>query len=201
MGAGVPIPGRMPCPGWQPPPAAPQPLAGEPILFASHLQHGTDPAASQHLQQLCEVCEALWCGLHLPLEPEPGVMRAWPGTPETLLSQAKPSPRDPQLLSQILPRLAPAQGQTVGRARRESTRKQLESGWKGGPSREIVPTPRANWAPNLFSTPCPPRSHLKSQREQHVQEGSHVVSISHPDLKPQGISVGPCQPGLWGLHP
>lgn len=35
-----------------------------------HLQHGADPATSQHLQQLREVGEALWHGLHVPLEAE-----------------------------------------------------------------------------------------------------------------------------------
>lgn len=36
----------------------------------SHLQHGADPAAGEHLQQLREVGEALGRGLHLPLQPE-----------------------------------------------------------------------------------------------------------------------------------
>jgi hypothetical protein len=34
----------------------------------SYLQHSTDPATSQHTQQLGEMGEALRCGLHLPLE-------------------------------------------------------------------------------------------------------------------------------------
>lgn len=68
----------------------------------SHLQHSTDAAAGQPLQQLREVGKAFGRGLHLPLEPEPSVKGAWPGTPEALPSQARPSPRDPQSLSQIL---------------------------------------------------------------------------------------------------
>lgn len=98
--------------GQKAPPTAPQPPAP---ARHSHLQHGADAATGQHLQQLCQVGEALWRGLHLPLEPEPGVMGAWPLDTTSPPSQPRPSPPDPQLLSQILPRLAPAQGQTVGR--------------------------------------------------------------------------------------
>lgn len=95
-----------------------------------HLQHGADPAPGHRLQQLCEVGKALWRGLHLPLEPELGMRGARPPRPEVSPTptshRARPSPRGPQWLSQTLPRSAPAQDQTAGRAGRE--------GVKGGPS-------------------------------------------------------------------
>lgn len=34
-----------------------------------------------------------------------------------------------------------------------------------------------------------------------MQEGGHIVSISHPNLWPWDISAGPCGRRLWGLHP
>lgn len=112
-------PSQVPCGHLAPMLLTPRPLAQEPSLCAipSHLQHGADPAAGQHLQQMCEVGEALWCGLHLPLEPKPCVMGDLGSrTLEALPGQARPSPQGPRWLSQILLRPAPAQGQTTGQA-------------------------------------------------------------------------------------
>ena len=147
----------------------PPPLPRHPPPRCGHLQHGADPAASQHLQQLREVGEALRRGQHLPLQPEPGVRRAWPGAPEALQSQARTSPLDRRWLSQILQRLGPAQGRTAGRVRWEETEKKLEQRQRGGPSRETLtpksPVPlwwgeRSLWAPNTppLLPPPPPES-------------------------------------------
>ena len=85
----------------------------------------------------------------------------------------------------------------VGRGRKEAGAEA-----EGRPLQRDPPNPQP---PNLFHSggergcsgyriplpsclhPPPPESHLKGQGQQHVQEGSHVVSISHPDLQPRNV--------------
>lgn len=128
--------------------------------------------------------------------------RAWPAAAEaprpSLGSQARPSPRDHRWLSRILRRLGPAQGRTAGKARWEGAEKKLEQRQRRGPSRETLLTPKSPvplwWGEGssgyripLPSCLHPTESHLKGQGQQHMQEGSHVVSISHPDLQPRNV--------------
>lgn len=86
-GAGHPHPRQDGSPGLRP-----SPWPRSPPSRHGHLQHGTDPASSQHLQQLREVAEALWRGLHLPLEPEPSVKGAFPSPRPPGPSPAGPGP-------------------------------------------------------------------------------------------------------------
>lgn len=47
----------------------------------------------------------------------------------------------------------------------------------------------------------PPHSHLKGQREQHMQEGSQIVGISHPNLQQKQSRHQGTSPTNEDLHP
>ena len=84
----------------------------------------------------------------------------------------------------------------VGRGRKEAGAEA-----EGRPLQRDPPHPRGSvplWAPHRphplpLRPPPPPHGHLKGHGQQHMQEGGHVVSISHPDLWPRGISAGPAR--------
>lgn len=214
----VRAPGGTPRSARQQPPPVPQPLPRCPPPRCGHLQHGADPATSQHLQQLCEVGEALRRGQHVPLQPEPGVRRAWPRAPEALQSQARPSPRDRRWLSRILQRLGPAQGRTAGRARSEETQKKLEQRQRGGPSRETLLTPKSPvprwwgegslWAPNTppLLPPPPPESPQRpgaAARAGRRPRSRHFPSRPAVKRRQSSPAREHCRvfnprPGFWG---
>lgn len=128
----------------------------------NHLQHSADPATSQHLQQLREVGKALWRGLHLSLQPEPGVMRPWPQDsrsppqPGQVLTSGSPmaesNPAETRTSSGLNCRQGP-----VGRGRKEAGAEAEER-----PLQRDPPHPRGSvplWAPHR---PRPPATETAS---------------------------------------
>lgn len=66
----------------------------------------------------------------------------------------------------------------------------------GGGSEHRIPLPRSPHQPRAGGPPC---SYLKGHREQHVQEGGHVIRIAHPNLRPLSIRAGHLDGGWEAL--
>lgn len=176
-----------------------------------HLQHSTDSAAGQHLQQLREVGEALRRGPHLPLEPEPSVMGAWPRDPGSPPLPGQALTSGSPIAESNPAEMSTSSGSNCGRGHAGMGRKETGAGVKEAPP-DSTPHPEGSillWCGGGYSGQrialpfschqdhsCPPCSYLKGHGEQHMEEGGHVVSISHPNLWPWGISAGPRGRGL-----
>lgn len=113
-----------------------------PPVGHSHLQHCTDPATSQHLQQACEMCEALWGSLHLPLEIQSHVIydRRW--EPRTQAATLPPPPGQVLTSGSLIAESNPAEMSTSsGSNCGQDSGERLEQDWQGTLP-ETSPTPQ-----------------------------------------------------------